>query len=251
MCYRYILPIAVLGSSAILGGVPAWAQPASGAASDALQLVIQASPEESVTSVACSPDGRFVVSGSFDGRVRVHEARTGAVLRAVGGEPSRGVRAVAFAPDGKTLATAGYEMDKKVRLWDIQTGSLVRALVGHEVIETYAVAIAPDGRFLASSGTDRQVLVWDLATGTLRHRLVGNESAVTALAFAPDGKTLGYGTRRPGGCSRRSRATATGCAPWRSLRMARPWPAEVAIGRTTGGATRRGSWGERRRWRVR
>src|SRR5205823_5558869 len=65
--------------------------------------------------------------------------------------------------------------------------------VGHEVIETYAVAIAPNGRFLASSGTDRQVLVWDLATGTLRHRLVGNESAVTALAFAPDGKTLAGG----------------------------------------------------------
>jgi WD40 repeat protein len=157
-------------------------------------LLLRAGAAESVTSVAVSRDGTLVATSSFDGRVRVHDAKTGAMLRAIGAESEPGGRAVAFAPDGRSLAFAGFHMDKLVRLWDLRTGAVVRALAGHTEIETYAVAFSPGGELLASAGTDKQVLVWDLSTGALRHRLAGQAFPVTALAFSPDGATLAGGS---------------------------------------------------------
>ena len=84
------LPLGLIAiSGGLLGAPPGPSQP---------ELVLQAAPEASVTSVAVSPDGSLVATSSFDGRVRVHDARTGALLRAIGSDTERGGRAVAFAP---------------------------------------------------------------------------------------------------------------------------------------------------------
>jgi WD40 repeat protein len=99
-----------LSAGLLLGGVP------TRALADRPQLVLQTGPEESVTSVAVSPDGALVATGSFDGRARIYDARTGALVRAIGIDSSRGVRALAFSPDGKRLACGGLEMDKTVKL---------------------------------------------------------------------------------------------------------------------------------------
>jgi WD40 repeat protein len=143
-----------------------------------------------VISVAVSPDGSLAASDSFDGQTRLYDARSGAVLRAI---DTGGGRGVAFAPDGRSLACAGYHMDKLVGVYEVPTGKLVRKLAGHTEWETYAVAFSPDGKLLASAGTDKQVLVWELATGALRHRLADQAYPVTALAFSPDGATLAAG----------------------------------------------------------
>jgi RNA polymerase sigma factor (sigma-70 family) len=153
-----------------------------------LHLVLQVPPPVSVNSVAVSPDGSLIATAA-DG-VRLYDARTGALLRAIGDAGDRGV---AFSPDGRTLAAAGFHMDKLVGIYDVQTGKRVRSLAGHTEWETDALAFSPDGKLLASTGVDKQILVWELATGRLRHRLADQPYRVPALAFSPDSATLASG----------------------------------------------------------
>jgi WD40 repeat protein len=176
------LAVGLFGSQSIY----AWQTP------DAPHLVLQTGPEESVTSVSVSGDGALVAVSSFDGELRLHDARSGALVRAMGADVARGGRGVVFMPDGRGVACAGFQMDKLMRVWDCETGKLLQTLAGHNEIETYSIAISPDGRWLASGGTDKQILIWELASGALKHRLA-QAFAVTALEFSPDSETLASG----------------------------------------------------------
>jgi len=97
------------------------------------------------------------------------------------------VRAVAFSPDGQTVASASA--DRTVRLWDATTGAERQKLVGHDD-EVSAVAFSPDGQTVASASWDQTVRLWDATTGAERQKLVGHDGAVSAVAFSPDGQTV-------------------------------------------------------------
>jgi RNA polymerase sigma factor (sigma-70 family) len=97
------------------------------------------------------------------------------------------VSAVAYAPDGKTIASASW--DKTLCLWDAATGKELRRLDGHHEPLT-AVVHAPDGRTLASGGADKAVRLWDAATGKELRCLKGHDQLVSAIAFSPSGKQL-------------------------------------------------------------
>jgi WD40 repeat protein len=105
------------------------------------------------------------------------------------------VTSVAFAPDGRTLATASG--DRTVILWDLTDPAQPRRiglpLTGHTAGVT-SVAFAPDGRTLATASYDRTVILWDLTDPvqprTLGRPLSGHTEGVYSVAFAPDGHTL-------------------------------------------------------------
>ena len=96
-------------------------------------------------------------------------------------------RAMAIAPDGTWLATAGN--DGSVRIWDAATGEQRKELHGH-TDWVNAVAIAPDGTWLATAGNDGSVRIWDAASGEERMQLSGHRGAVNAVAIAPGGMCL-------------------------------------------------------------
>ncbi|QQR46491.1 WD40 repeat domain-containing protein [Myxococcus xanthus] len=100
------------------------------------------------------------------------------------------VLALAFSPDGRLLASGGY--DAVVRVWDVAAGAQVAELKGHEA-ELHAVAFSPDGRWLAAAGRPGALWLWDWKQGRRVALLSGHTDVVRGLAFSPDGEWLASG----------------------------------------------------------
>ncbi len=155
---------------------------------------------DAVTSVAFSPDGATVASGSWDRTVILWAARTGTVLRTLRGH-AEAVHAVAFSSDGKTLASGSD--DKTVVLWEARAGALRRVLKGH-CGGVRSVALSPDGTMVASAsgircngGEAETVILWDARTGELTREM--DDYGTIAIAFSPDGKTVAGGRWKQAG----------------------------------------------------
>ena len=143
-----------------------------------------------VNTVAFSPDGKMLASGSDDNTVRLWAVADGREVARLVGHEHR-ITSVAFSPDGNVLASASW--DETVSLWDIADGREEARLVGHERSIT-SVAFSPDCKMLASASWDKTVRLWDIADGREKARLIGHKGEVNAVAFSPDGKTLASGS---------------------------------------------------------
>jgi WD40 repeat protein len=173
-----------------------------------------------VLSVAFSPDGRTLAAGcgtrwvNVPGEIVLWDAATGrelAMLDEQAGGHAGPVRAVAFAPDGRTLASAGG--DQVIRLWDLPGRKVRTVLLGHTKA-VVGLAYSLDGGRLASVSYDGTLRLWDAATGQELAALRNAAHVLHAVAFAPDGRALatGSGSADPAGGVRVWRADGAGSA---------------------------------------
>ncbi|MBI5748729.1 MAG: WD40 repeat domain-containing protein, partial [Nitrospinae bacterium] len=114
-----------------------------------------------VVTVAFSPDGKTLASGSVDKNVILWDVAAGSAIKTLKGHTSN-VVTVTFSPDGKTLASGS--VDKNVILWDVAAGRALKTLIGHNDI-LLSVAFSPDGKFLVSGSGDGTSRCWDINRG--------------------------------------------------------------------------------------
>jgi WD40 repeat protein len=145
---------------------------------------------DTVWDVEISPDGRTVVSGSFDKSIRFWDVQTGNLKQTLLGHTDA-VRAIAFSPNGTILASGSG--DKTIKLWDLPTGKLRHTLLGHSAA-VWSVAISPDGQTLASGGYDGVVKTWNVQTGELLQTFPEHYDSIWSVAISPDGQTLASGS---------------------------------------------------------
>jgi WD40 repeat protein/transcriptional regulator with XRE-family HTH domain len=136
-----------------------------------------------IYSVAFSPDGKYVLTGSQDGTARLWNTENGREVRQFGAQAG-GVAAVAFSPNGKLLLTGGN--DGTARLWDAASGAQVRSFRADTKGLT-AVAFSPDGLYALTAGGDRTARLWNSATGEEVRVFAGHTDLVSAAVFSPDG----------------------------------------------------------------
>jgi WD40 repeat protein len=161
-------------------------------------------PRGAVRSITFSPDGHTLAGACDNGAIYLWETATGKLRHTLGGQTEVLFTAVSYAPDGKTLASAGSVwVDDEVKLWDLTTGK-ERCTLPLRKRGLHGLAFSPDGGTLALAvswglgpqKTSGGIALWDVRAGKEKPGLVTAPGHPLVVAFSPDGKQLAGGGRR-------------------------------------------------------
>ena len=204
----------------------------TGAAALPLPQKIFSDHTKGVYSVSFSPDGKYALTGSYDGIARLFEAQTGQKIRQfTANESGRGVKAI-FSPDGQTIYAASndgtvWKWDLKTdeagfqlsyddapidieispdgrhlligsfagtpRLLDTQTGATICQFIGH-TDPVWELDFSPDSRYVATSSLDKTARLWKTENCEFLRTFSGHTDGIASVDFSRDGKYLATGS---------------------------------------------------------
>ncbi|HEU5227270.1 MAG TPA: serine/threonine-protein kinase [Ktedonobacteraceae bacterium] len=187
--------LGVVGLAEIAGGAVIWTltHPAQ-QLKPGDTLVTYTGHLNTLTSVAWSPDGRRIASGSWDQTVQVWDAADGTHPFVYRGHTTN-VNAVAWSPGTTNLRIASasgnnfFKGEHAAHVWDATTGIHLQTYNGHTA-PVLTLAWSPDGTRIVSGGEDKTVQIWDAHAGSLLLFYHGHTAAISAVAWSPDGSRI-------------------------------------------------------------
>jgi len=144
-----------------------------------------------IPTVAWSPNGKHIASGSLDKTVQVWATNPGEHFQPyIYRGHTAGVQTVAWSPDSNRVASGA--IDKTVQVWDALSGEHVAIYAGYtDAVNT--VAWSPNGNYIATGATDNTVRLWEVATGELMYVYRGHRASVNSIAWSPNSQQIASG----------------------------------------------------------
>ncbi|KAI7976406.1 hypothetical protein EIK77_000231 [Talaromyces pinophilus] len=143
-----------------------------------------------VSSIAFSPNGQTLASGSHDGTIKLWDTKTGSELQTLKGY-SGWVHSISFSSDSQIVASSSGNCI--IKLWDVKAGSELQILKGHSA-GIHSITFSSKGQILASGSFDHTIKFWDIKTGSELRTLKGHSDWVLSIAFSSDGQILASGS---------------------------------------------------------
>ena len=195
------------------------------------ETVFNTGHSREVSSVAYSPDGKYLASGAEDNTIKIWETTSGKCLKTLEGHKQY-VSAVSYSPDGQYLASGSFDRTIKIwdvvsgtclktfesgntspvnsvsyspdgkyivscdriQIWEVASGKCLKDLENQQDGNVYFVNYSPDGRYFASCSSSNTIQIWETASGKCLKTLEGHGSWVFSVSYSPDGKYLASGS---------------------------------------------------------
>ncbi len=149
------------------------------------EIKVQIGHTSVITQTTISPDGKFVLSASWDKTIKLWEVNSGKLIRTFEGHLDK-VNTICFSQDGKNIFSGGD--DKTIICWETSTGKILKKIEGSEN-EISSLVISPDNKVLASSSGDK-INIWNTLSGEIIHIFSGHTNTISKINFSNDGSYL-------------------------------------------------------------